>query len=193
MNRVLRYALPLLASMLLTACATTQTWSLVDTAAATAPDKSFTAVLPVGWVRAVAVKDSVFITRDGAGIQFIELIKLSGDKAFPTIKQTTTGGMLPAELAELQIAEYKSREGLMGLEILENVPAKVSGENGFRLHTRFRNSSGLRYDSITYGIVSGDNYYMLTYQAPKLHYFDRDLATFEEVVRSFRATPTKDI
>ena len=44
------------------------------------------------------------------------------------------------------------------------------------------------YRFICYGMISGDHLYRIMYLAPVRYYFDKDLSTFENVVRSFRLT-----
>ncbi len=168
---------------LVSACAT---WVKLEKPVVVGPDKSFTVEVPVGWVRAALVTDKVLITRDGTGVQFIRIGKRAHEKAFPKIKKGTTADMLPTEVAELLIAEIKSEEAMSGLTVLTNEPADIAQKTGFRLHLQMKNQSGLRYEAVVYGFVDKSGFYELTFRAPTLHYFERDLPAFEQAVHSFR-------
>lgn len=170
---------------LVSACAT---WVRLEEPHVVAPDKSFTVEVPVGWVRAAMVSDKVLITRDGTGVQFIRVGKREHKEAFPKIKKSTTAEMLPTELAELVIAEVKSEKNMSGLKILSNTPADIDQRTGFRLHLQMKNQDGLRYEVVVYGLVDKGGFYELTFRAPTLHYFQRDLPAFEQAVKSFRLT-----
>ena len=185
MKRSVNIVLLAAALTLVSGCVTAP-WSRLDTATTTEPDQFYTVELPAGWVRAEMFKDRVMITRDGIPLQFIEVTRRPGDQAFPQIERGIPTGTLPLELAEMQIAEYKRHEQLAALEVLANLPATLGGLKGYRLHTRYRTGAGLRYEILTYGVASAEGYFTLTYRAPTLHYFQRDLPVFDTLVRSFR-------
>lgn len=173
----------MLIGFLVTGCAP---WVKVENPLVKGPGNAFEVKLPVGWMRAQVVSNRVFITRDGAGIQFIEIMKRAHEKAFPRIKEKTRTDMLPSEVAEFVVAEIKSNEGLSGLKVLTNVPATVAQKTGFRLHLQMSTESALRYEIVVYGFVDESGFYQLAFQAPTLYYFQRDLLVFERVVKSFR-------
>ena len=98
--------------------------------------------------------------------------------------------MLPSELADLAIAELRAgqEQKLPSLEVLSNAPAEIGGHNGFALHLRFQTDQGLRMELLMRGFVDQRGFYLLTYRAPTLHYFERDRPVFESLVSSFRAS-----
>ena len=49
-----------------------------------------------------------------------------------------------------------------------------------------RLKSGLRLKTVHYGLLDGKWVYRLIYQAPARYYFEKDLATFEQVRESFK-------
>lgn len=170
---------------LLSGCAV---WSKVENSAFTAQDRSYSVELPVGWVRfhLGRSENDVFITYDGPGIERIEITKRENKDAFPKIKKAAGKNMLAFELAELMIAELKAAEALANLEVVENSPAMVSGLPGVKLELRAKNNKGVEFEMLVYGVVGANGFYTLTYQAPRLHYFQKYSGVFEKTVASFR-------
>lgn len=162
------------------------TWSRVEQPQISSPARAFTIEAPVGWMHATFPKDRILLTRDGPDIQFVRVFKTSHEEAFPTMKKTSRPEMLPSELAELVVAELKANTTGIGMEIMENAPLEIAGHRGFRLHLRFHTEEGLRYQVLFCGFASQEGFYALLYQAPTLHYFQRDLPEFEKMVRTFR-------
>jgi hypothetical protein len=145
--------------------------------------------LPVGWVQMTGPQNegALWISKDGYSLQSIRIDALKYDKAFEKIKKNAALEMPVSDLAELELAEFKAKNPNSGsVKVLENVLITVSGQKAFRLHLQFLNDKGLRFEHIAYGLISARNYYKLTYQAPKIHYFGRDKATFDSVVNSFK-------
>lgn len=175
-------------NMLMFVIAGCAVWKRLDEPLVKGPAGAFEMELPVGWVRALVARDRLLVTRDGTGIQYIEAMKSSHEKAFSTLKKESREGMLPSELAELMVAQTRSRPGLLNLIVLSNTPANVAGITGFRLHLKMKSDSGLTYEAVIYGFVDVGGFYRISYQAPTLHYFNRDLTKFEQAVKSFRLT-----
>lgn len=188
MKKALRLSTVWLA-LLLAGCATA-TWTRVEQPQMTGPDRAFTIEAPVGWMHAANLKGKLFLTRDGPDIQFIRVFKTSHDEAFPAMKRASAPDMLPSELAELAVAELKANTTGVVMEVTENAPLEIAGHRGFRLHLRFRTEEGLRYEVLFCGFAGKEGYYGLLYQAPTLHYFQRDLPEFEKMVRAFRVGGT---
>lgn len=161
-------------------------WQRVDTPRAEAPDKSYSVDLPVGWVRLMLNTDGLEVTRDGLALNRIQVRRVDLAKAFPTLKKAANADMLPSELAELQIAEFKSADQETVISVHENAPAMVGGQPGYRLHLQYRNPRGLGMDRIVQGCATAKGYFTLSYEAPGLHYWQRDLPAFEKAAASFR-------
>lgn len=176
-------ALAALAALLLAGCVT---WTRVEQLAMTGPGGDYSAEVPAGWMHADFLRDRIFLTRDGPAVQFIQILVVPHQKAFPMIEKSSAADMLPSELAELALAELKTESGLASLEVAENSPQQIAGRDGFRLHLRFRNGEGLRFERIVCGFAGREGFYTLTFQAPTLHFFARDHPEFEKVLRSFR-------
>lgn len=160
-------------------------WVRVESQQTQDRDKSFTVELPAGWVRYTNAP-GMFVTRDGPALEAISITRTGVDKAFPKTKKVPEDAILPSELADLQIAEIKVARNAENLRVLENAPAKIGGVTGFRLETELKNERGLPIGAVSYGLIHGKNYYLLTFQAPKLFYYNTYRADFEKTVASFQ-------
>lgn len=169
------------------------------------PSRAYTALLPADWKRAPTDSDVLLITRDGLFLQQISVVKASLGTAFPDKK--ITADTPPQELALLQYKRLREEEpdlaqvqkaetkGVLALFPVNNAkplagttervvikPYKVDGRDAFLLETRSYNSWGLEYRSQAIGFVHEGDYWLVRYLAPKLHYAQRDQATFDEFV-----------
>jgi hypothetical protein len=181
----------ILASMFVlvfTACM--QMPSRVDTARSEAPDKSYTVDLPIGWIKQGSPNNrTLAASRDGFLLEAIAITKHPIKEAFPKTKKAATAQMLPAELAELEIAEIKRQdEFTAALTVAQNEPAEIAGHEGFDLRVRYKNTRGLEIQLVVYGFVDKAAYYEIAFQAPMLYYFDKHYPDFQKVVESFQLT-----
>jgi hypothetical protein len=130
--------------------------------------------------------EALFLTRDGLFLQCIRIERTSVEKELPHTKQKFTPEMPPHDAAELELDNVRSDPNAFNFDVLERAPASVGGKSGFRLVYTWKTKDGLRFKRLHYGFVDGKWVYRLTYQAPARHYFDQDLATFEQIRESFR-------
>jgi len=142
--------------------------------------------LPAGWRRATLVQDSLLLTRDGVSLQYIRIGLVAVGDELTNTKKKFAKGMLPQDVAALELDEVRSDQGMRNVELLENVPLQVAGFPGFKLVYSFRAVNGLRLKRVHYGVLVRDWVYRIQYQAAARYYFDKDLATFERVRESFR-------
>lgn len=179
-------------ALFLAACAGKKpppTW--VPTAAAfAAPVARFEVAVPAGWMRRNATdRELLVVTRDGTALQriVVRATELGKPMGLGESNRQVTAGLSAQELAELAIDDLRSRAG-DDVRILENAPATLSGRAGFRLVASVRPAKGLARRVALYGVSAGPRFYSLLYVAPERHYFGLDLATFEDMARSFRLT-----
>jgi len=167
---------------LLAGCAT---YALTDAGPTAGPDKSYSIQLPQNWVRLTSDNKRVIVTRDGFGLQRIMITRAEAKDAFPKIKKPAGDNLLASELAELQIAELKSAR-TPNLTVVENLPARIGGKTGFRLRIRFLNDDGLAFDQVWCGVLDRGHYYLISFHAPELYYFDKYLPYFDRTLASFK-------
>jgi hypothetical protein len=149
---------------------------------------SYTTELPAGWMRSNTV-DYVLITRDGLFLQYIAIVQRDVDTAFKYTKKKLKRGMMPQEAAEVVLDDLASNTSITNFDIRENRPAKVSGAPAFKAVFTHKDTDGLRYKTVYYGVLKDDVFYGMRYTAPARHYFDADLRTFESVMANFRLQP----
>jgi hypothetical protein len=141
----------------------------------------------VGWTVADAAPDSpLFITRDGALLQYINFQRLKVGKDLEHTKKKFAQGLLPQEVAEVELDEVRSDPKVTNFELVENVPMQIDGRPGFKLVYTYRTKAGLELKRSHYGLLLGEWVYRMQYQAPAQYYFERDLETFERVRTSVR-------
>jgi hypothetical protein len=154
---------------------------------------NYTVELPQGWKRLNVIyhqtikdKNAVIITRKGPALAYISISRVSTDEALPHAKRRFSKGMLPEEAADLIIQDMRSNPQLMNQRIVENMPARLSGRNGFKIVYTYRTQGGLKKKGIICGLLMDPWCYQLKYEAAQRHYFARNLATFARVKGSFR-------
>jgi len=161
----------------------------VDSSRTEGPDKSYAVDLPVGWISQVTQNKQLLVTRDGTLLEYILITKSPPKEAFPKTKKAASDSMLPAELAELEIAEIKSEDQFTAaLTVIENTPAEITGRSGFRFRVRYKNNLGLEIQRVVCGFAEKSAYYQMQFGAPTLYYFDRYYPDFQKAVASFQLT-----
>lgn len=163
-------------------------WTRVDSPAAMAgPGDAYFIDPPVGWVRLELYTGGIRMTRDGFPVQMLDIELAPHDRVLPRTKKKTAANMPAQELAEALLAEMRAGGSLASLTVQQNAPARVGGQNGFRVQAQFRNERGVLYGLVIYGAALPEGRLMLVYRAIDRHFFARDLPVFEDVVRSWRS------
>lgn len=119
-------------------------------------------------------RDDLLISLDGFPFHYIRIATT------PTNDSTAS----PDALAQLALSV--ARSGVAEYELVESRPLDVAGHTGIRLHVRYRDRFGARYDELRCGFVHSGRLYSLEYAAPSIHYFERDLECFDRLVESVR-------
>ncbi len=180
------------AALALTACPPPPAW-MPGGQPYLASQSGYEAAVPADWMRRnIKDRELYLVTRDGVALQRIQvLITAVGKPVYKGSTRLVAEGMGPQELGELLADGLVSGEALAEARVLENAPATISGRPGVRLLLAFRDGDGLPRRLAIHGVLGNGRLYGIVYGAPERHYFDRDLAAYEEVVRSFRlTTPT---
>ena len=97
-----------------------------------------------------------------------------------------TSSLQPFEVAEAVADDLKADHELLNFELVENTPATIGGQPGFKLTFAFRTAEKLCLSETMYGCISGGNLWLIRYRAPSRYYFERDGATFAETVKTFQ-------
>lgn len=152
-------------------------------------DKNFSIKVPAGWTFTTSLmgpKTNLFATKDGVLLQQLAVTHHLDKDVFPNSKRSVTAQMSPFEVAEVIVDELRSSRGITNLNVVENTPATVGGQPGFKLMLTYQNSDNLRVTEVRYGSHVGDRTWFLRFTAPSRHYFEHELPALEEAAASFK-------
>lgn len=150
----------------------------------------FRAELPRDWKRP-RTAESLVITRDGVGLQWIGIRWIEHEKPFGAGERKFRPSMLPQEAADVLIDALRTSASLTEVELIESGPRLIDSEPGFAFTYRARRG-GLKVHGAVRGVVGPKGVHVLSYEAPERHYYDLDLPTFERVVSSFKRQRTSN-
>lgn len=172
---------------LVSACVTPPKWEEAAGNEYTDGEAGYAITLPSGWAW-IKYNDKapLLSSHDGPDLQAIRVYFRKPDKAFPAIEQKSSPDMMPRELAELFVADLRKERGVGTIDMMENTPAELGGVPGFRVELAWRSESGVRYHAIAYGCATERGLYVMTYNAPVLHYYEKSAGLFEQSVQTFR-------
>lgn len=148
--------------------------------------QNFKVELPNGWRKFNLSKDALLITQDGLTLQFIRISRNPIEKELPHTKKKFTKGLLPQEVAEIVMQNFRSNPDIMNQQLLANNPSEIGGYPGFNIVSTFQTKTGLTKKIIIYGFLSGNSYYEILYEAPERYYFKKYDTDFEKVKDSFK-------
>ncbi|MEJ2726022.1 MAG: hypothetical protein P8175_15555 [Deltaproteobacteria bacterium] len=154
------------------------------------PSHRFSAVLPEKWMKLRADHD-LLLSKDGPFLQYVLIQERPIDMPFEHTKKTLQRGMLANEAAQLIIDEISSDRCVHDFRVIENRPARIKGQKAFELLFTHKNRDGLVFKTRYYGIISGDWFYAIRYNAAERYYFDKDIHAFESILSSFELREKK--
>jgi hypothetical protein len=152
---------------------------------------TFNATVPEGWKKIDCDEPMLFMTKDGGYKQFVLIRERPLAAPFQFTQKTFRTGMMPEEAAEVIVNEIVADTNIRNFSLLENVPARVAGHNGFRLVFVYTDADGFVFKTIYYGFINGNTFYNIRYGATQDDYFQKDLKTFQQVFDSFRLVTAK--
>jgi hypothetical protein len=130
--------------------------------------------------------DMLLISKDGILLQNIIIKRMAISDELEHSKKKFRPDMLPHEQAELIADDFASNPSLLNFTILENSPMTINGHRGFRLVFTYKNQGDLRVKSTINGFMVRDWFYQIRYTAAIRYYYDRDMASYNQVVQSFK-------
>jgi hypothetical protein len=154
------------------------------------PSRHFSVVLPENWMKLRAEQD-LLLSKDGPFLQYVLIQERPVDKPFGHTRKRLHRGMLAQEAAQLIIDEISSDRSVYDFRVIQNRPARINGHNGFELVFTHKNQDGLVFKTRYYGIISGDWFYAIRYNAAERYYFDKDIQTFQSILSSLELTEEK--
>lgn len=98
-----------------------------------------------------------------------------------------TASMLPTDLVSLFEGSYRVAAGTSLFEIGKIEPAIFAGKPGVRFTYSFvQQGEEVRRNGEGTGAIIGGKLYLITFEAPVIHYFDRDIARYHTLVGTAR-------
>lgn len=140
--------------------------------------------VPIGWA-ALDHGDYLTLSKEGSILHSIHISKKPIDKAFPNIDVKVKSDLLITELEKYYIANLKKAVN-SHIKKYSSKPETISNHVAFKTHLTYNNEEGLPLDILTYGFIDNGYYFQLTYIAPSLHYFKRDLPIFEKLALNYK-------
>ncbi len=186
-SRARRTGRSIAVGLLLASLAACTPWARVDPGSRHESKRDdYSLELPLGWVRRTADANDYFVTRDGPALNYIAVNRQPHDRKLPHTKRETRADMLPHELAELAIAEWKNTAATANLELLASTPVMLGGKPAARVHIRYKNERGLPIERVLVSLVDARGRLSILYEAPAIVYFERGRADFETLLASVR-------
>lgn len=147
------------------------------------PSEGFSVRMPAGWGLLRPTLERVRATRAGATLS---LITFEFRARWRTESGRPIAALSPRALAEYVLGLESRERDPLELRVESLASATLGGCAGFRAEIS-RHSGNERFRRVAYGWATAGGYYMLTYDAPALHYFAQDLPAFEAVATSIVA------
>jgi len=144
--------------------------------------------LPDGWARYTPERD-VMLTRDGFLLQSMRISREEYGSEIPNTTRKIEKDMLPQEAAQLLIDSMAANTDLHRLEVTDNQPAEVDGNQGFRVEVTYSTADGPTMRETIYGALTPDSYVLAHYRAPDRYYHERTANDFEATVASLDIEP----
>ncbi|HEV7290559.1 hypothetical protein [Sphingomonas sp.] len=122
------------------------------------------------------------ITFYGAVPSGSPLVKERSKKKEPLPK--FTGKTLLVEVPELLEGTYRAYKGIGLFRVVSTEPVTFLGQDGVRFTYEFTDTDGLTRKGEATAVIAKGALYMITFDAPRLHYFDRSISDFRALVQS---------
>ena len=94
--------------------------------------------------------------------------------------------MLAPDIATLLESSYRVALGTSLIKVDTIEPSTFAGAPGFKFTYSFAVSDEVKRKGVARGAIIGDKLYMMTYEAPSIHYFNRDVSSFDKIADSAR-------
>ena len=154
------------------------------------PVNDFLVTVPEGWWKPKHI-NKYLLTKDGAFLQYVLIQQRPIDLPYSHTKKKLDKGMLPQEASGIIIDEIASDRRLLNFNVIENAPAMIDGHDGFKILFTYKDKKGSAFKTLYYGFISGDSFFNLRYNAAMRHYFEKDIADFEQILSSFKVVKDK--
>jgi hypothetical protein len=95
--------------------------------------------------------------------------------------------MLITDIPSLLESSYRIQLNTTQMSIDSQEPASIDGHKGIRFTFSFvRQDDEVQRKGEAVGAFVGDRLYLVTYEAPALHFFDKDVAKFRQLSQTLK-------
>jgi hypothetical protein len=142
---------------------------------------------PEGWLRIdQPIMSGLLMSKDGEGVQQIQMAQTTPERIFALSKIKVAAKTSPEDLAAAFQTHYKSSLGGGEVQSKSVTPIMLSGQSGFRSHFTMKDQKGAPREIVVVGAQRGNEVFYASYNALAIHYFQRDLPVFDQLVASIR-------
>jgi hypothetical protein len=156
------------------------------------PAHHYSVDIPSGWMKFDS-DQYLLLSRDGPFLQYILVESRDLGAPFTHTMRRMNRDMLPQEAAEVILDDLSLDQAVRNLHVLENAPARIARQDGFKILFTYQNGDGLTLKTLYYGFITGRMYYSIRYTAAERYYFGKDMETFRKVLAGFRLLDQKRI
>jgi hypothetical protein len=96
------------------------------------------------------------------------------------------GNMLITDIPALLESTYRVRYGVNRMTIDSQEPATISGQKGIRFTYSFTRDDEVDRKGEAIGAIIGGKLYLVSYEAPALHFFDKDLEKYRHLASTVK-------
>ena len=97
-----------------------------------------------------------------------------------------TASTLLVEVPELLESTYRAYKKIGAFSLTLTEPVKFLGQDGVRFTYTFTDADELTRKGEARAVIIKGKLYMITFDAPRLHYFDRSIGDFQAMIESAR-------
>ena len=137
-------------------------------------------------------------TKDGTHLNYVllydgvedgqTLFKVQGNETepYPAFRSV----MAESEVSELVADSIKRFAGANEVVVVKLTPTTFAGRQGFAVELAYTGKSELDYRAYASGAVIEEELYLIIFNAPRLHFFDKDIEQVRRIVNSATVTPS---
>lgn len=93
---------------------------------------------------------------------------------------------LPVEIPELFEATYRSAKQIADFRVIDVEPTRFLGQEGVKFVFEYVDGDALTRHGEAHAAIIGGKLYMISFDAPRLHYFARNIEDYRRIVASAR-------
>ena len=147
--------------------------------------QSFSAQPPEQWHQVNTPKFYI-LTKDGPYSQYILVQQRPVDKSFSNTSRKLAKGMSSRDAAAVFLEEISNDAEIFNFRLLENQKSRVNQHEAFKLVFTYDDKDGRQFQTYMFGLLNGNWFYSLRYNADRSMYCNQDIDEFHRFVKSFK-------